>query len=123
MSSSNWFTRFPPSDKALLACREVVERWKEEMGVKLNLDETTWKLAARVNSWLGPRSVEAGVMDLMGGKPFGELPEGAMTLLIERMTRRLLADELLGRPVLARAQQRPEQEEEQEEDEAGQVAG
>lgn len=111
MSSSNWFTRFPPSDRALLACREVVEQWKKDMGVELNLEETTWKLAARVNSWLGPRSVEAGVMDLMGGKPFGNLPEGAMALLIERMTRRLLTDELLGKPVLTRAQERPGQEE------------
>lgn len=106
--SNDWFTRFPPSDKALEACKEVVAEWKNDMGVSMNLEEITWKIAARVNSWIGPKSVEAGVKDLIGGWWTANWPERAVDVLAERLTRRLLAEELLGRPVLTRALQRPE---------------
>lgn len=104
-----WFTRFPPSDAALEACQQSVNDWKEEIGVELNLEETTWKLAARVNSWIGPKSVEAGVKDLIEPKIKGlNIPEDSLVRLSDVLARRLLAEELLGRPVTAKAVQRPE---------------
>jgi hypothetical protein len=98
MTADGWFTRFPPSDAVLAACNDVVSQWRETHGVRVNLEEATWKLAARVNSWLGPKSVQAGVGDVIGGRLGGEeLPDGALDQLGERLARRLLEEGLLGR--------------------------
>ena len=95
--ANGWFSRFHPSDAALTACKEVVDAWKQKHGFHTNLEEPTWKLAARVKSWIGPKSVSAGVGDVIGGLLGHErVPEGALEQLGEQLTRRLLADGLLG---------------------------
>lgn len=107
--ANGWYTRFPPSDEALQACQEVVGAWKKTHGINANLDEPTWKLAARVKSWVGPRSVAAGVEDVIGGRiGHMEIPEGALEQLGEHLARRLLTDGLLGaRPDPKQAQAKP----------------
>ena len=109
MSNTGWFTRFPPSDAALLACQETISTWTQEQEIDLNLEETIWKLAARVNSWLSPASVKAGVLDLLGARlRNANVPAEQIDILSDRLARRLLTEGLLGRPVIARAQSRPE---------------
>lgn len=105
MSANNWFTRFPPSDASLKACNEVVASWKEANNINTNLEEPTWKLAARVNSWIGPRSVQAGVIDIIGARI--KISEDLLIQLAEQLTRRLLADDILGKREVMKPVERP----------------
>lgn len=108
---NTWFTRFPPSQAALEICQQSVQEWQKELDILLDLEETTWKMAARVNSWIGPKSVEAGVRDLVGPKVRTlDIPDQALTNLSDNMARRLLEKDLLGRPIKAKAVQRPDEQ-------------
>lgn len=58
--------KFTPSDIVIIACFDSLKKWQEEFKVDGNFNEPVSKLAMRVTSWVGPRSVSAGVEDLMG---------------------------------------------------------
>lgn len=86
--------KFAPSAAAVSACLAVVNDWKEEHQVESNLEEATHVLASRVNSWVTPQSVSAGVQDVL----VGVLPpqfKDAIVQLGDRLGKRLMADGLL----------------------------
>lgn len=92
-------SRFPPSDAALNACTEVVQKWASEHGIESSLEEPIHILASRVNSWIEPRSVFAGVDDVMGiymvESPDKEKNKEILTDLGNLLSLRLAEDNLL----------------------------
>lgn len=45
-------------------CEEVVLDWKKTHALTSNFEEETLRVAQRVNTWISPLSVAAGVMDI-----------------------------------------------------------
>lgn len=89
--------RFPPSEQAVLACEEIVASWQKEHELNVNLEKETYILASRTRSWLTPRSVVAGVSDVLSPAFRNqELPEGSLLQLGENLAKRLLTEDLLG---------------------------
>lgn len=88
-------SRLPPSDEASAACREVVEKWRQEKNIETNLDEPTHQLASRVRSWINDKSVAAGVQDVMGAFLKEVKDPEALGQLGEALGRRLMKDGLL----------------------------
>lgn len=63
MSSIN--LKFAPTDEAQKICTDAIKDWASQHNITENLDEQSYRLASRVSSWISPRSVIAGVQDIL----------------------------------------------------------
>lgn len=88
--------KFAPSLTSIAICKEIIEAWKEEHGIEVALEEQAMQLASRVNTWVAPRSVLAGVTDVVTPHITGrEDREAVIEQLGNRLGQRLMDDGLL----------------------------
>jgi len=89
--------RGAPNTDALTACQLVVREWKDKHNISMNLDDAAWTLASRARSWIGPKSVAAGVDDIMGAlRREMKVNQEAILELGEHLARRLVTEGLIG---------------------------
>ena len=89
-------SRFAPSASARTACEEVLSVWQADHYPDRKFAEELEILACRVNSWVAPSSVLAGVKDVMWSALPGD-PETRekIDLLGNKLAHRLNEDGLL----------------------------
>lgn len=86
--------KFAASEESLAACTEVINDWRDEHKVEVNLEESIRMLASRVKSWVTPHSVAAGVNDVMSAT-LGSGMKEQITQLGDRLGKRLMEEGLL----------------------------